>query len=84
MVMNGSLSVYLDVTDSPDRQLFLTVVSTLIDFRLFSVRIVQLADAKAPQGCLQYFHDPTGVIESFNYNMAAASISLKYPQYLVN
>lgn len=75
--------MYLDVSESPERQLFLTVVTNLIDFRLFSVRIVQLSEAKAPQGCLQYFTEPTGLIESFNYNMASASISLKYPQYLV-
>lgn len=76
--------MYLDVSDAPERQLFLTVVSNLVDFRLFSVRVVQLEGQRAPQGCLQYFPEPTGVIESFNYNMASASISLKYPQYLVS
>lgn len=75
--------MYLDVTESPERQLFLTVVTNLVDFRLFSVRIVQLSESRAPQGCLQFLSEPSGVLESFNYNMASASISLKYPQYLV-
>ncbi|CAG5028168.1 unnamed protein product [Parnassius apollo] len=47
-------------------------------------QVTKSDDLAAPTGCLQYFNEPQGFIESFNYRNISNVVTTKYPSYLNN
>ncbi|GAB0093103.1 uncharacterized protein DMENIID0001_081660 [Sergentomyia squamirostris] len=82
--INTGQHMYIDVSDSASRMLFLSVLSSVPDARAFSIRITQLKSSLAPQNCLQYYTEPTGIIQTFNYEDNSTLVSARNPSYLNN
>ncbi|XP_059610087.1 uncharacterized protein LOC132257265 [Phlebotomus argentipes] len=82
--VNTGQHMYVDVSDSASRLLFLSMLSSVADNRAFSVRITQLKSNLAPPNCLQYFTEPSGIIQTFNYEDNSTIVSVRNPSYLNN
>lgn len=74
--------MFIDVENS--EKLFFNVLTTSADDRAFSIKITQLRDNLAPQGCLQYFSSTEGIIQSFNFEDYSQILSKRKPSYFVS
>ncbi|KAF9423559.1 hypothetical protein HW555_001114 [Spodoptera exigua] len=84
--INSGQHVYIEVgeVDGPINFTFQTVSS---ESRLFSIKVTQLTSSDelaAPTGCLQYFTDTQGYLESFNYRDKSDIVIARTPSYLNN
>ncbi|XP_055678018.1 uncharacterized protein LOC129786801 [Lutzomyia longipalpis] len=82
--INTGQHMYVDVSDSASRMMFLSMLSAVSDARAFSVRITQLKNNLAPQNCLQYFTESSGIIQSFNYEDNSTIVTHRNPSYFNN
>ncbi|KAM3965022.1 uncharacterized protein ACR2FA_000919 [Aphomia sociella] len=84
--INTGQHAYLEVGDM-NGPLYLSVQSVSSDKRLFSIKVTQLTsidELAAPSGCLQYFSESQGYMESFNYRDKSDIGIARYPSYLNN
>ncbi|XP_013190549.1 uncharacterized protein LOC106134942 [Amyelois transitella] len=84
--VNTGQHIYIEVaeTDGPINLSFQTVSA---DTRLFSIKISQLTETDelaGPTGCFQYFTEPQGILESFNYRDKSDIGIARIPEYLNN
>ncbi|XP_052741096.1 uncharacterized protein LOC112045699 [Bicyclus anynana] len=82
--INSGQHVYIEVSEGP---LILSMQTVTADIRLFSIKITQLTpsdDLAAPTGCLQFFKENHGHIESFNYRQRSEIGITRTPSYLNN
>lgn len=76
------VSVFVDVEGS--HTLYLKVLTQAADERAFSIKITQLRDNLAPQGCFQYFTTTEGIIKTFNYEDNSQVVLKRRPSYFVS
>ncbi|KAK9503036.1 hypothetical protein O3M35_011689 [Rhynocoris fuscipes] len=72
---NTGQHMYVDVDESKG-PVMLTVISP--EKKTFKIRIKQICDGdslEAPRNCLQYYSNPSGAIQSFNYRREVARTS---------
>ncbi|CAH0586955.1 unnamed protein product [Chrysodeixis includens] len=84
--INTGQHVYIEVGDV-DGPIHFTFQTVEAESRLFSIKITQLTsfDAlAAPGGCLQYFTESQGYLESFNYRDKSDIVIARTPSYLNN
>ena len=74
--------VFIDVENSAKIQ-FYVLTNTASD-RAFSIKITQLRDNLAPQGCLQFHKNSEGIIKTFNYNDNSQIATVRRPSYFVS
>nr|XP_034829453.1 uncharacterized protein LOC117986689 [Maniola hyperantus] len=82
--INSGQHVYIEVSDGP---LILSIQSVTEENRIFSIKITQLTlsdDLAAPTGCLQFFKEDHGHIESFNHRERSEIGIARTPSYLSN
>ncbi|XP_047025149.1 uncharacterized protein LOC124633831 isoform X1 [Helicoverpa zea] len=84
--INSGQHVYIEVGDV-EGPIYLTFQTVSSDSRLFSIKVTQLTSSDelaAPSGCLQYYTEPQGYLESFNYRDKSDIVIAKTPSYLNN
>lgn len=74
--------VYVEV-DDVNRRLQLILATTQSAERAFSLKITQIRDYLAPQGCLQFHTQPEGIISTFNYEDVSQIQYYRRPSYFV-
>lgn len=77
------LLVYIDVDNSRERKLFMSVITKSAASRAYNIRVSQLKTDLAPYNCLQYFTEPDGWIQTFNYEDASKYVEARNPSYFV-
>ncbi|KAL1373490.1 hypothetical protein pipiens_005164 [Culex pipiens pipiens] len=82
--INSGQHLYLQVDREYSHFLYLTAVSNSDEPKAFNIRIIQLAELQAPEGCLQYFTGVNGYIKSFNYDDHSVLVTRREPGYLNN
>lgn len=75
-------TVFIDVDGSDKIQL--NIITQTADDRAFSIRVTQLRDNLAPQGCLQYHKTSEGIIKTFNYDDNSQIQYFRKPSYFVS
>ncbi|KAJ0183295.1 hypothetical protein K1T71_001271 [Dendrolimus kikuchii] len=84
--INTGQHVYLEVSDV-DGPIHFSIQTISLESRLFSIKVSQLTsadDLAAPTGCLQYFKDSEGFLESFNYRDISDIAAVRVPSYSNN
>ncbi|XP_026734126.1 uncharacterized protein LOC113498338 [Trichoplusia ni] len=84
--INTGQHVYIEVGDV-DGPIHLTFQTVEAESRLFSIKVTQLTafdELAAPGGCLQYFTESQGYLESFNYRDKSDIVIARTPSYLNN
>ncbi|KAJ8723315.1 hypothetical protein PYW08_003227 [Mythimna loreyi] len=84
--INSGQHIYIEV-GNVDGPIYLTFQTVSSDSRLFSIKVTQLTssdDLAAPTGCLQYFTDTQGYLESFNHQDKSDIVISRIPSYLNN
>lgn len=76
--------VYVDVESAIDGKLYMSILAGTADARAFNIRVSQLQTNVAPLGCLQYYQDEVGAIQTFNYADAAEIVETRLPSYFVS
>ncbi|CAH2084768.1 unnamed protein product [Euphydryas editha] len=84
--INSGQHIYVEVseTEGPIVFSFQTISN---EKRLFSIKVTQIISSdplKAPSGCLQYFKEAHGYLESFNYRDTSEIGITRTPSYLNN
>lgn len=79
-----SLVVYVDVDNAKDGKLFLSVITKVATSRAYNIRVSQLKGNEAPFNCLQYYTEPEGWIQTFNYEDASKYVEFRNPSYFVS
>lgn len=74
--------MFIDVENSEKIQ-FNVLTKTASD-RAFSIKVTQLRDNLAPQGCLQYHTDSEGILKTFNYDDNSQIAMIRKPSYFVS
>lgn len=74
--------MYIEVDDSNRRLQFIFTTRESSD-RAFSLKITQIRDYRAPQGCLQYHTQTEGIISTFNYDDFSHIQYYRRPSYFV-
>ncbi|XP_039450317.1 uncharacterized protein LOC120429171 [Culex pipiens pallens] len=82
--INSGQHLYLQVDREYSHFLYLTAVSNSDEPKAFNIRIIQLSELQAPEGCLQYFTGVNGYIKSFNYDDHSVLVTRREPGYLNN
>lgn len=77
-------TVYVNVESVLDRKIYLSVLTNTATARAFNIRVSQLQEAVAPVGCLQYYTDHTGFVQTFNYVDASEVVEFRRPSYFVS
>lgn len=77
-------TVYIDVDNSLERKLFMSVLTKSGGSRAHNIRISQLKSDLAPFNCLQYYTEPEGWIQTFNYEDASKYVEFRNPSYFVS
>lgn len=70
--------------NSPNRQVFISVITKSAAARAYNLRVTQFKDLNAPYNCLQYFTEPNGYIQTFNYEDAGKFVEFRNPSYFVS
>jgi hypothetical protein len=67
-------------------KLFLSVLTHSPEDRAFSIKITQLRmfDNLAPTGCMQFYTQSEGIIQSFNYDDDYSKFTHRNPSYFVS
>ncbi|XP_072932986.1 uncharacterized protein [Epargyreus clarus] len=84
--INTGQHVYIEVGDVVG-PVYLSVQTVASENRLYAIKVTQLSKSHeqvAPKGCLQYYTDANGYIESFNYRDISEIGIPRYPSYLNN
>ncbi|CAG9787759.1 unnamed protein product [Diatraea saccharalis] len=84
--INTGQHAYVEVGDS-DGPIYFSVQTYSSENRLFSIKISQLTwadELAAPTGCLQYYTESQGFLESFNYRDRSEIGIARIPSYLNN
>lgn len=76
--------MYVDVESAMEAKLYMSILGGTADKRAFNIRVSQLQSNVAPMGCLQYYQDDVGTIETFNYVDAAEIVQTRVPSYFVS
>lgn len=76
-------TVYFDVDDSPNRQVFISVITKTAASRAYNIRVKQFKELDGPYNCLQYYTEPNGYIQTFNYEDAGKFVEFRNPSYFV-
>ncbi|XP_039755012.1 uncharacterized protein LOC120629976 [Pararge aegeria] len=82
--INSGHHVYIEILDGP---LILSVQTVTAENRIFSIKVTQLTpsdELAAPTGCMQFFKEDHGHIESFNYRERSEIGITRIPSYLNN
>ncbi|XP_054747914.1 uncharacterized protein LOC129253520 [Anastrepha obliqua] len=83
--INTGQHIYVDVSNSFEKKIYFSFITKVATGdRSFNIKIVQLEDALAPDGCLQFFTENEGVMKSFNYDTEGAFVSSAQATYLNN
>ncbi|XP_073819676.1 uncharacterized protein [Musca autumnalis] len=83
--INTGQHIYVHVGHSPDRKVYLSIFAKVpTGSRTFNLKITQLEDNLAPDGCLQYYTDMEGIVKSFNYDIEGTVVDNKLATYLNN
>ncbi|XP_011294130.2 uncharacterized protein LOC101889317 [Musca domestica] len=83
--INTGHLMYVHVGHSPDRKVYLSIFAKVpTGSRSFNLKITQLEDNLAPDGCLQYYTDMEGIVKSFNYDIEGTVVDNKLATYLNN
>ncbi|XP_063826746.1 uncharacterized protein LOC135076197 isoform X1 [Ostrinia nubilalis] len=84
--INTGQHVFIEVGDT-DGPIYLSVQTASPESRLYSIKVTQLGSADeltAPTGCLQYYTEPQGFLESFNFRDRSEIGIPRAPSYLNN
>lgn len=76
--------MYVNVESALDRKIYLSVLTNTATARAFNIRVSQLREVAAPLGCLQYYTDATGFVQTFNYDDASEVVEYRRPSYFVS
>lgn len=77
--------MYINVdSTTTERRIFLTVLTNAAAARAFNIRVSQLHEQRAPAGCLQYYEEAAGFVQTFNYEDAAEIVETRQPSYFVS
>uniref|UniRef100_A0A1A9X1K5 CUB domain-containing protein n=1 Tax=Glossina brevipalpis TaxID=37001 RepID=A0A1A9X1K5_9MUSC len=85
--VNTGHHIYINTDSSPDGKIYLSFFAKVpLGARIFNIKISQLEarDNLAPDGCLQYYTEPEGIVKSFNYDTESAVVTNKEATYLNN
>ncbi|XP_037942625.1 uncharacterized protein LOC119675491 [Teleopsis dalmanni] len=83
--INTGEHIYIHVGNSLENKIYLSFFAKVpTGGRSFNIKITQLEDNLAPEGCLQYYTDTTGVVKSFNYDIEGTIVENKEATYLNN
>lgn len=74
--------MFIDVENSD--KLHFNVLTRTADDRAFSIKVTQLRDNLAPQGCFQYHRNSEGIIKTFNYDDNSQIQMIRRPSYFVS
>lgn len=61
----------------------MSVITKSATSRAYNIRLTQLKGNEAPFNCLQYYTDPEGWIQTFNYEDASKFVEFRNPSYFV-
>lgn len=73
--------VFIDVENSEKIQF--SILTRSASDRAFSIKVTQLRDNLAPDGCLQYHRNPEGILKTFNYEDNSQITLMRKPSYFV-
>ncbi|KAM7362316.1 uncharacterized protein ACRADG_013081 [Cochliomyia hominivorax] len=83
--INTGQHIYIHVGHSPDSKIYLSFFAKVpTGARSFNIKIRQLEENLAPQGCLQYYTELEGVVKSFNYDIEGSLVDNKQATYFNN
>ncbi|XP_055608091.1 uncharacterized protein LOC129755553 isoform X2 [Uranotaenia lowii] len=82
--INSGQHMYLQIEREYSHFVYLTATSNSNEPKAFNIRITQLADMEAPDGCLQYLSGVNGYIKSFNYEDQSVLVLKRVPSYYNN
>ncbi|XP_017488921.1 PREDICTED: uncharacterized protein LOC108377170 [Rhagoletis zephyria] len=83
--INTGQHIYVDVTNSFEKKIYLSFITKVAaGDRSFNIKIVQLENDLAPEGCLQFYPETEGVVKSFNYDSAGTFVNTVGATYLNN
>lgn len=77
-------AVYVNVESALERKIYLSVLTNTATARAFNIRVSQLQEAVAPDGCLQYHTETAGFVQSFNYADKSEVVDFRRPSYFVS
>ncbi|XP_075975318.1 uncharacterized protein LOC142976017 isoform X2 [Anticarsia gemmatalis] len=81
--INTGQHVYVEVSDV-DGPVYFTFQTASSESRLFSIKLTSSDELAVPSGCLQYYKDSQGYLESFNYRDKSDIVIARSPSYLNN
>lgn len=76
--------MYVNVESALERKIYLSVLTNTATARAFNIRVSQLQEAVAPDGCLQYHTETAGFVQSFNYADKSEVVDYRRPSYFVS
>uniref|UniRef100_A0A1I8PBI4 CUB domain-containing protein n=1 Tax=Stomoxys calcitrans TaxID=35570 RepID=A0A1I8PBI4_STOCA len=83
--INTGHHIYIHAGKSPEQKIYLSIFSKVPNgARSFNLKITQLEENLAPDGCLQYYTEPEGIVKSFNYDIEGVVVEDKLATYLNN
>ncbi|XP_031617542.1 uncharacterized protein LOC116337263 [Contarinia nasturtii] len=82
--INSGQHLYIEVSNSMDRRVFLSILTSSVAARGFNIRIQQLKDSLAPNNCLQYYTETDGWFQTFNYDDTSMYVTNRVPSYFNN
>ncbi|XP_055299975.1 uncharacterized protein LOC129567288 [Sitodiplosis mosellana] len=82
--VNSGQHMYIEVSNSMDRKVFLTILTSSVATRAFNIRVQQLQDSLAPNNCLQYYTETDGWFQTFNYDDTSQFVTNRVPSYFNN
>ncbi|XP_075165403.1 uncharacterized protein LOC142237843 [Haematobia irritans] len=83
--INTGHHIYIHAGNSPEQKIYLSIFAKVpTGSRTFNMKITQLEDNLAPDGCLQYYTEPEGIVKSFNYDIEGVVVEDKLATYMNN